>query len=384
MRVEQTDNKINVLFLVPTLRRAGAENQVLDLVNALDNQKFRKTLVVFSGITDQIDRLDQTQVKLHQFDRTHKLDFSAARKIAKLIDQNKIDVIHCTLQISLLLGCLARSMACRSPTLVVAIHTTVNVSLYAELFDRCLYRWLIRCCNKVIFVCRHQSEFWVEKYPELRSKSVVVHNGVDVELFQRNPFKGAAESLKSSLGIPVGAPIIICVAGFRKEKNHQQLIEAFSRLDDEPYLLLAGDGKLRAEIEATVKHKGLSERVLFLGDLPDVRPALAAADISVLASTAVETFSIAMLESMAMGVPTVVTDIGGLSEAVVPGETGALVRVGDVVALTNTLNECLKDRRQLGDMRRMARSRVTKMFTKQAMVEKTGALLVGIYENSAA
>ncbi len=381
MKAEQSDRKINVLFLVPTLRRAGAETQVLDLVNALDNKKFSKSLVVFHGNTDQIDRLDHAHVALYEFDRAHKLDFSAARKISRLIDQNDIDIIHCTLLISLLTGWLARAMARRKPRMVVAIHTTVNVSLYVEVFDRFLYRWLIRRCQKVIFVCQNQSDFWIKKYHELEGKSVVIHNGVDVAFFQRNPFLSAAEKLKSSLGIPSGAPIIICVAGFRKEKNHRQLIDAFSHLDDKSYLLLAGDGELRPAIESTVKRKGLSERVRFLGDLADVRPALAAVDISVLASTAVETFSIAMLESMAMEVPTVVTDIGGLSEAVVPGETGALVRAGDVAALRDTLSECLKDRGRLKEMGRKARSRVTVMFTKQAMVEKTGALLVDILEN---
>ena len=108
----------------------------------------------------------------------------------------------------------------------------------------------------------------------------MIHNGVDVKVFQRDPFLNAAESLKLALGIPSGALVIICVAGFRKEKNHKQLIEAFSHLDDEPYLLLAGDGKLRPAIELSVEQKGLSERVLFLGDLPDIRPALAAADVN--------------------------------------------------------------------------------------------------------
>jgi glycosyltransferase involved in cell wall biosynthesis len=382
MKADESINKIDVLFLVPTLRRAGAESQVLDLVNALDNKRFSKSLVVFNSNIDQADRLDRANVTLYRFERRHKLDFSAARKIAKLIDQNGIDIVHCTLQISLFVGWLACCMAKRKPKIVVAIHSTMNMSLYVDLFERFLYRRLIRRCQNVIFVCRDQLDFWVKKYQELEEKSVVIHNGVDVTFFQRNPFLSAAEKLKSSLGIPSDAQIIICVAGFRREKNHNSLIDAFSQLDDKPYLLLAGDGEMRPAIESSVKQKGLSERVLFLGDLSDVRPALAAAHVSVLAS-ATETFSMAMLESMAMDVPTVVTDTGGLSEAVEPGETGALVRAGDIDALRDALNEYLRDRKRLKVMGEKARSRVTVMFSKQAMVEKTGALLESILEKSA-
>ena len=60
----------------------------------------------------------------------------------------------------------------------------------------------------------------------------------------------------------------------------------------------------------------------------------------------------------------------------VPGETGVLVRPGDISALESALRECLEDRARTREMGKKARSRVMTRFSKQAMVDKTEALLI--------
>ena len=141
------------------------------------------------------------------------------------------------------------------------------------------------------------------------------------------------------------------------------------------YLLLAGRGELEQDIRRYVADKGIGQRVRFVGELSDVRPLLAASNVSVLASFAVETFSMAMLESMSMGVAVVVTDIGGLAEAVVNGETGVVVPVRDNDALANALKACADDPASLAVMGESARQRVIQRFSRQAMIEQTAQLM---------
>ena len=370
--------KLNVLFIVPTLRRAGAETQVVDLINGLDGEQFSKSLVVFERNTDQLGRLDRDSVAFYHFLRTGKLGFGMVREIARLIDDQCIDIIHCTIQISLLVGWLACVLANRKPKLVVALHTTVNVSKKFELFDRILYRWLIYQCKQVIFVCHNQADYWIKKYPALQGKERVIYNGVDGEYFQPAAFSDSGQELRRSLDIPGDTLVFLCVAGFRQEKGHRFLIEAFAQLEGMPHLLFAGDGPLRQEIETLVKEKGLVGRVHFLGNVTDVRPALAAADVSVLASTAVETFSMAMLESMAMEVPMVATDIGGLREAIVSGETGELAEAGDPVSLAAALRKVSGDRLRCSVMGSSARRRVKALFSRDQMLRKTERALVEV------
>jgi len=369
-------DKNRILFIVPTLCRAGAETQLIDLVNSLDSRDFEKTLVVFERNIDQLDRLDEQNIAFHHYIRAHKYDFSMARKIARLIDENNIDVIHCTLQKSLLVGWLAVRFARTKPKLVIAIHTTVNVAWKPEFFDQVLYRWLVGLCGRVIFVCQAQAEYWKAKYPSsLRNKAAVIYNGVDLDYFHRQPFLGQGRELRREQSVAAGAAVITCIAGFRREKGHRYLIEAFARLEGDSYLLLAGDGPLRTEMEKFAKQKNVDDRVRFLGEVKDVRPLLAATDVFVLASTAVETFSMAMLESMAMEVPTIVTDIGGLREAVVPGETGELLAPAAPEQLADALQRYIGDRQLLRKMGEIARERVQERFSKDAMTHATAEIL---------
>jgi glycosyltransferase involved in cell wall biosynthesis len=368
--------KCKVLFIVPSLRRGGAETQALDLVNGLDAQRIEKHLLVLDPEIDQISRLDESSVKFHHLSRSRRFDIGTVKAIARLIDRYDIGVIHCTLQISLFYGWLATRVAKKNPRLMVAIHTTVNASFREEFFDRLLYRNLIRQCERVIFVCRAQAEYWKEKYPEMMDKSLVIYNGVDPEYFRREPFLEQGAELRRSLSIPDNAGVIVCIAGFRREKGHRYLVEAFSRLDGSPHLILAGDGVCRDEIESMVNSdRKLSQRVHFLGNVSDVRPVLAASDLSVLASTAVETFSIAMLESMSMQVPVVATDIGGLREAIEQGVNGDIVKVADVDSLKKGLSHIAEGAERLTGMGRNARVRIKERFSQKMMIDNTEAVL---------
>lgn len=368
------DTRTKILFIVPSLRSGGAERQVVDLANGLDSSRYDKSIAVFESNHDQLGRIDRGQVDFIALHRRYKLDFSAARQLAKIIDREEVDIVHCSLQIAVLMGWLAVFWSSRKPKLIAAVHTTTNRSLKYEFFDRVLYRRLLRTFQKIIFVCNSQADHWLEKYPELAPISRVVHNGVDPSLFDRADFLDDGRKLRQRRGIPEGVKVIVCVAGFRPEKGHSQLVTAFARLSGQPHLVLAGDGEMRSAIETLVSSLGVGSRVHFIGNVVDVRPVLAIADLTVLASTAVETFSLAMLESMSMCVPVVATDIGGLREAIHSGETGELVSPGRLDDLTAKLQGCL-DSGRLDEMGRAGRQLVVSKFSHGRMISNTDAVI---------
>jgi len=369
------DRRRRVLFLVPTLRRAGAETQVVDLVNGLDSSRFEKHLAFFEPRADLLDRVDGASVHVHRLARRHKLDLSLMRQITQLLERHEIEVVHCTLQISLFFAFLGGLGAKLHPKLIAAIHTTVNQSWRQELYDRLLYRRLLRRCDRVQFVCHSQAEHWIGKYPELKPLAAVVYNGVDTASYDPADSIASGAELRRRLGLAPGTFVISSIAGFRPEKGHAFLLEAFAKLPAEASLLLAGDGPERPRIEALAAHLGVQERVILLGEVADVRPVISASDVTVLASTAVETFSMAMLESMALAVPVIATRVGGLSEAITPGETGDLVPPGDAVALHQSLQRMLDDEEGRRSMGQRARARVSRQFSQRAMAEATAELL---------
>ena len=369
----------NVMFVVPSLVRAGAETQVVDLVNRIDPARVRAHLFTFERQLDQLGRLDRERVTHHQCVRRSKYDLEPARALGRLIDELEIDVLHCTLQIALLAGWLARRYSRRQPRLVVAVHTTLNRDRMGDLQDVLLYQWLMRRCERIIFVCDAQRHHWIGRFPFIARSAVTIHNGIDIDRFAPSQAAPAGRALRTRLGIADDAVVIAHVAAFRPEKAHRVLLEALAVLmaaQPQVQVVFAGDGPLRAAITEQGAARGLGARLHFIGNVADVRPVFAAADLSVLPSVAVETFSLAMLESLALQVPMIASDLGGAREAVLDGQTGLLVPPGEPAALAAALAALCADPARRRRMGQAGRELVLARYTGAQMAGKTEDAIV--------
>jgi glycosyltransferase involved in cell wall biosynthesis len=138
------------------------------------------------------------------------------------------------------------------------------------------------------------------------------------------PFRERVEraSVRAELGIPQDARVIGHVGRFAEEKNHRFVIEIMAeaaRRDPKVYLLLVGDGALRAEVEREVARRALQDRVVFAGSRPDVpRLMLGAMDVFVFPSH-YEGLGRVAVEAQAAGLPCVLADIIPPEADVVPG-----------------------------------------------------------------
>ncbi len=370
--------KQRVLFIVPSLIRAGAENQLVQLVNGLPGESFDKHLLSYLPEKDLLPSVDQRSVTYHAVRRERKIDFQTARTIGQIIDKNQIDVVHCTLENALLYGLLGVRFSARTPTVLCAIHTTTLATLKHRIADVLLYRHLLKKCAQVWFMCRTQAALWTRRMPFLADSQRVVYNGIRTEAFNPDDYTEAGRDFRERHGIPIDAKIICCVAGLRPEKYHDVLLRSFSillrRTTKDCYLLLAGSGEMASSLEQLAGQLGIESRVIFLGALTDVRPLLAAADCKVLASKA-ETFSMAMLEAMAMQVPVISTNVGGAAEAIVDRESGLLITPGDAEDLADKLAWLLTDDERMTDIGRAARDTVVQKFTYPNMVERSSVYL---------
>ncbi|MDX6637384.1 MAG: colanic acid/amylovoran biosynthesis glycosyltransferase [Solirubrobacterales bacterium] len=155
----------------------------------------------------------------------------------------------------------------------------------------------------------------------------VVHCGVDPAEY---PFEPRT--------VPAAGPVrALCVAALQEKKGHAILLDAVSGAPDLERLELdlVGDGPLRPELEARAGELGLQERVRFHGSIDEraVRDLLEAADLFVLPSIIasdgqMEGIPVALMESLACGLPTVATRISGIPELIDDGRTGLLAEQG--------------------------------------------------------
>ena len=187
----------------------------------------------------------------------------------------------------------------------------------------------------------------------------VIPNFIDSDRFARQN----KEHFKQAL-CPNGEKVIVHVSNFRPVKNAQQVVEVFHRLRDADLpvkLLLVGDGPDRVPAEHKARELGVYDDIRFLGKQDPVEEILSIADIFLMPSGS-ETFGLAALEAMACNVPVVASNVGGLPELVVDGETGFLCELDDIDAFTDRCRRLLTDAKLQTDLADGARKRAEETF----------------------
>src|SRR6267142_536996 len=170
-------------------------------------------------------------------------------------------------------------------------------------------------------------------------------------------------------------PNILFVGRMRPYKGIPVLIDAIAHTPGT--LVLVGQGESEEEIRHKVRREGLSDRVVFTGDVPqsDLRGYYQAADLFVLPSLdRSEAFGLAMVEAMHTGLPVISTRVGtGTSHVNLDGITGLEVPPGDAASLASAIRWILEHPDEAKRMGEAGRER-SLLFTHAAMVDRTATL----------
>jgi phosphatidylinositol alpha-1,6-mannosyltransferase len=172
---------------------------------------------------------------------------------------------------------------------------------------------------------------------------------------------GDAEALRARLG---GGRLLLSVGRLEPHKGQDSLVAALPELPGDVRLVLVGEGSARAEIERAARERGIADRVVFAGRVPEaeLHTYYAAADAFAVVSRAtsgeragVEGGGIALLEAGAYGLPVVAGATGGVPETIRDSENGLLVKPDDHGSVVRALRRALEDTalaRRLGDAAR--------------------------------
>ena len=361
-------NRPGVLLAVSSLLAGGAEKHAVALANLLDVRRFRLTLCCVRAGDTLAPELDAERLESHlELDVHQKFSWGAAERLAREIDRQRIDIVVCANGYPVLYALAASMRARRRVKVVEVLHTTRPGSLKGR--AHMLLNWLLfRRCELLIYVSHAQRDYWRARGLRAR-RDVVIQNGVDIEHFTDRLTNAQRAQARAGFGFAPDDFVIGLCASLRREKAHEDLLLAVHRLRQAGIpakALLIGDGPRRALIEQQIAQLQLQGAVVITGYKPDVRPFIACCDVMTLTSHAVETFSIAALESMALGKPLVMSRIGGAAEQVQPGVNGFLFEPGDVAALTQHL-KALADSQVRQTMGEAAREIVRGAFTAERM-----------------
>jgi glycosyltransferase involved in cell wall biosynthesis len=357
-------SSVDVLFVMNTLAVGGSEKKVVRLANRLAERGLQVGCAYFQK-PSTLEQEFLGSVALWCLDRSGKISWRVLRQLSSIVATTKpAAVIAVNLYPSLYAAFLRAESKPRRISLI-------NTSSFVRGRDRWflpLYQWALRQMDTVVFGSETQRDGWIKRHSRVWRQSRVIYNGVDA-----SQYLGLRAADSGLLHIPPERFVFGSVGRLAPEKNHGLLIEVLQRQQAagvDAHLVLVGEGVERQALEVMARKLGVGDRITFLGQVADVRPALSIMDVFVLPSIAVETFSNAALEAMAMGKPVILSNIGGASEMLDHGTEGFVLALE---SLRSELPRCLLELQQNPPRRqamgRAARARVLAKFTFDGMVE---------------
>ena len=370
-------SRSDVMFVLSSLAVGGSERKIARMANRLKEEGVEVTLACLNG-PYTLEGSVRRDVPLHKLERRGKFSLSAVLRLRRLLlKERPTTVIAVNLYQALYVACATSLMSHRPRTVAL-----VNTSTFRRrrLWKR-LYQVVLSRFDLTVHGSQAQRRFWVDADRQAHDNSSVIYNGVDSAWFEPVVAFEDAKRLRTRLGVSPKALLIGTVGQMRPEKNQEVLLTTLRRLRVarvDAHLVIAGDGPLRDFLARRAVELEVADRVSFIGEVDDVRPVLTALDVFVLPSTAVESFSNAALEAMAIGRPVILSDIGGAREMIDDGVEGYVVSPTELPArLPALLSALYADQRKRQQMGLAARRRAETSFSVAAMLANYRALLGG-------
>ena len=221
--------------------------------------------------------------------------------------------------------------------------------------------------SSVIAITRFTREALIQTYGIPEAAVGLVYQGTDVDRFTRSPERHAVARARYPL--PQNAsPILGSVGSFEPRKGQAVLLEALRKLrarQPNAHLVLVGDGPDEAMLRARVADLGLDDVVHLFPFTSEPVHVFELLDVLVLPSLYKEGLPNVLLEAMSMSVPVVASQLAGVSEVVLEGQTGYTVEPGDDAALADAIDRVWSDRDAYRRMSERARTLMVEQFDKK-------------------
>jgi glycosyltransferase involved in cell wall biosynthesis len=268
-------------------------------------------------------------------------DVAAFAQLLAVMRRERPAIVHTHTSKAGFIGRLAARLA-RVPAVVHQPHGHIFYGYYGPrrtAFYVSLERLAARWTDRIVTLTARGTEEHLARGIGRRAQYRTVPSGVPTaELRAQSPGRAAA---RASLGLPADAFVVGALGRFVAVKGFDLLVGALPALAaavPSARVLLVGDGPERIALETQATALRVGERVQITGATADIARCLAACDV-LAAPSRNEGMGRALVEAMALGVPVVAADVGGIPAVVGEGECGRLVPPGDVAALAEALVE---------------------------------------------
>lgn len=383
------DNEGKTRILIVSRRfEGGVRTYLLSLIERLGKEGYRVYAAGPKGSI--INDLKGSKIVTFPLDFGDRFspfeDWSAARKLAKIIKNEDIKLVHAHGYKAALIAAMAERRA-RTPITLVTLHDFIineGAGRMKHLYFDLAEHFMPRMVDRVIAVSNALRKRVIEQGKIEGSKVVVVNAGVKPISSGMTASRRVLD-IKDILALNTAAPLIVTVGHLTPQKGVKYLLAASTHILREvpnAQILIIGDGPQKHELEIMAEKLGIHKKVGFTGWRDDARDIMAAADVIVLPSL-IEGMPYSMLEAMVSGNPVVSTSTGGIPELLVDRETGFLVPPKKPRALSDAIVYLLQNKDIAVQMGVAGRRRVEEQFDLKKTLTSTIDIYNGLFEELA-
>jgi L-malate glycosyltransferase len=304
---------------------------------------------------------------VYVLERCRGVDWRCAFRLARILKQEKVDLIQAHQYTPFFYGLLARLIH-RKPPLLFTEHGR-HFPDYPRFKRKVANRLLLQARDRVVAVGQAVRQALINNEGIAAARIEVVYNGVEIERDGDAPANSL--SVRHELGFAEDDFLILQVARLDYLKDHATAVRLMNRVTAQlpgARLLLVGDGPEQAAIQQLVQSLGLGKHVRFLGLRTDVARLLRSADLFLLTSIS-EGIPLTIIEAMLARLPVVATQVGGVPEIVIDGETGLLGPAGDDSTLASHVIKLADNHHVRLQMGQQGRQHATARFSERRMHE---------------
>lgn len=332
--------KIKLMQITHDLAIGGLQQVVINLCKAINRDIFDLSVLCIREMGVKAAELEQIGIPVMLLpQKRNGSDYFAFLKVAKILKENKTELIHTHNTQPFVDGAIGGVLA----GVTNIIHTD-HARNFPDKKRYMFAEWVVsHFVKKIVGVSDHTGANLV-KYEKISPKKLVtIYNGIDISKYN---IKINKEAKKDSLGIGSRSPIIGLGARLSEQKGLTYLLQAMPeviRVFPDIVLFIAGEGPLEADLKNETERLKINRNVLFAGprlDFPDI---LNLFDLFVLPSLW-EGFPMVLLEAMAAGCPILSTDVGGVSECIRHDYNGALITPRSNAELSSAIIRLLSNK----------------------------------------
>ena len=291
---------------------------------------------------------------------------SLAAKMAEIATRESLDLLHVHYAVPYsICARLAQQMLEGKIRTVTTLHGTDITLVGADPSLRDITRFAIASSDAVTAVSKYLRQRTLAEF-ELDKPIEVIPNFVDTSKLR--PAEKANKVRRNHFAQPT-EKIVIHISNFRSVKRCSDVVKVFARVRQQlpAKLILIGSGPELSLVKSEAERLGVMDSTWILGQQEAVEDLLPLADVLLLTSE-LESFSLVTLEAMSCAVPTVTTNVGGLSEVVAAGQSGFLDEVGDIESMSKHVLEILQNEELAAKMGQAGRARAQELFEQSKIV----------------